>query len=213
MNSNHLTIYALYNEISDCVSYQFDAYEVMDLFDDFLGNNFIGKPLPTNWQLPKHTAENTDCPLNDFVDGYFQAPYISDRARRLLEPIVGQEAEFRSIGQILGNDYFVMNIINLVDCLDKERSEITWSTDGRILLLAKAVFFHQRIRARAVFKIPEYPSRIYVTNEFVDNVRQHRLTGVGIERADDVGLAIAHPAFDDLPLRGENRKPQRGRNG
>lgn len=78
------TVYALYIDLGRCVDYRFDAYEEMDYWDDFLAHNFRGKALPADWKLPKHTVGQRGSALNDFVQGYTEAPFVSGRAKDAL---------------------------------------------------------------------------------------------------------------------------------
>jgi len=105
-----LMVYTPYIDTRKCVIYGYDAYEEMTC-NDFLLQNFIGKPLPLTWKLPKYTAEYTNFSLNDFLHGHIQAPFVSAHAQKKLAPILKGQAEFRSIGKIRGEDYYVMNVI------------------------------------------------------------------------------------------------------
>ena len=198
-------VYSLYVDVRDCVLYLYDAYEEMSC-NDFILRTFTGKPLPADWKLPKHKAEYTKFPLNDFVDGFTRAPFVSGRAKQALEPVIGQEAEFRAIGKILGNDYYIMNVTNIVDCLDEKKSDLIYSPDdGRVLSLRQAVFVPDRLPDASLFGVPQDVTPIYATDRFVEAVRKYRLTGVGFELSNHVGVALRNNAFPDLPLRTENR--------
>ena len=147
-------VYALFINLDQCVDYRFDAYEEMDYWDDFLAHNFKGKALPADWKLPKHTVGHSGSGLNDFVQGYTGAPFVSARAKHALMPVLQAEAEFRSIGPILGRDYYVMNVLNVVNCLDEGASDIVQAEDGRVLSLRQARFVAGLVPDAAVFKVP-----------------------------------------------------------
>jgi hypothetical protein len=200
MNIADSKVYTPYIEAHRCVLYGYDASEEMPC-NDFLLQNFIGKPLPDGWKLPKYIAEYTKFPLNDFVRGHTEAPFVSERAKKALTPILGDEAEFRSIGKILDEDYYVMNVINVVDCLDEKKSNIVRGDDGRVMALLDAVFLPNRIPDSKVFKVPQNTTRIYATYRFVDIVRKHQLTGIGFELADNVKFGLKKSIFPNLPLR------------
>jgi hypothetical protein len=170
--------------------------------NDYILQTFTGKSLPTDWKLPKHTVEYTQLVLNDFVHGFTEAPFVSQRAKQEIEPIVGKESEFRPIGKILDTDYYIMNVTNVVDCLDLDRSHITYSDDdGRVLSLNQALFLPGRIPDVSLFRVPQDPTPIYATDRFVEVVRKCKLTGVGFEPSNNVGLGLINDAFPDLPLR------------
>lgn len=193
-------VYTPYIDTRKCVIYGYDAYEEMTC-NDFLLQNFIGKPLPLTWKLPKYTAEYTNFSLNDFLHGHIQAPFVSAHAQKKLAPILKGQAEFRSIGKIRGEDYYVMNVINVIDCLDENQSEILRGDDGRVMSLRQAVFLPHGIPDSVVFKVPQDTTRIFTTNRLVDLVREHKFTGIGFEFANHMGLSLVNHAFTDLPLR------------
>ena len=192
--------YALYVVVEKCVHYSYDAFEEMDSFE-YMGQTFTGKPLPPDWKLPKHTAEYTKFPQNDFVPGFWHAPFVSKRVKEVLEPILGKESEFRPIGKVLGKDYYIMNATNVVDCLDKKKSAISYSpSDGRIMGINKAVFLSHRMPNAYLFKVPEDMSLIYATDRFVEAVRRYKLTGVSFEPSNHRGVTLRNDVFPDLPL-------------
>jgi hypothetical protein len=193
--------YALYVDAKKSVLYLYDAYEEMP-FNDYILQTFKGKPLLADWKLPKHAVEHTNFPLNDFVDSFSRAPFVSERAKQALEPILKTEAEFRAIGNILGKPHYIMNVTNVVDCLDETKSDIVYSPDdGRVLSLRQAVFVLHRIPEACLFSVPQDVTPIYATDRFVEVVRKYRLTGVGFEPSNHVGVALRNDVFPDLPLR------------
>ncbi len=62
---------------------------------DWLDNNFNGKKLPADWKLPKHSMGNTKLPLRDFVQGYTEAPFVSQRViDSIAEDVDGSNSHF-----------------------------------------------------------------------------------------------------------------------
>jgi hypothetical protein len=195
-------IYVLYTDLR-CLEYRYDDFENMDM-SDYLNKYFSGQPLPPRWRFPKHTIGNRNAPLNDFVQGYTQAPFVSECAKAVLASTLGNEAEFVSIGKIGDRNYHVMNVLNTVDCLDHAASRILWSSDGRVLSVGSAVFRADEIPRSYIFRVPEDNVNLYVTERFVSLVRKHRITGVGFEHSNDRGLAAPRYAFADLPMRSKD---------
>ncbi len=201
MNEKPLVVF-LYIETENCADYGFDAYDEVDLWE-FRNKTFIGKPLPAGWKLPRHTLGNPKLPLLDFVHGYFQAPFVSQQAVNILRDPIGAAAEFRTIGRLKGIEYYVMNVVLLAECLDLRRSGIKYSPDdpSRIIGIKPFIFDSNKIPDAAVFKVPQDPGRVFATQQLVDLVRKHRLTGVGFENPENIGIATINRVFDDLPLR------------
>lgn len=206
----NMNIYLLYLEIDDVLTCGLaDETEIDPL--DFQVNNFNGARLPPDWELPRHEIYGGRLPQNDFIYGYSKAPFASERAKDALEPIIKDQAEFRAIGPIKGVKYYVMNVINLLDSLDFEKSRISYGDDGRVMSVHAATFKTDKIPpGTSTFKVPQDTESIYVTDAFVDCVRKHQLTGVGFEYPDKVGVALRYDAFPDLPIK---RKKQTGGHG
>ncbi|WP_239616856.1 imm11 family protein [Cohnella mopanensis] len=77
-------------------------------------------------------------------------------------------------------DFIALNVINLVDCADKARSEAKrLISTGDFLGYKKVVFHAEKIPADTlIFKLPETSdSRVYVTDQFVELVKHHKLKG------------------------------------
>lgn len=197
-----LRAFLVFVDQEGCCDYGFDAYEEEDYWD-FRQRTFIGHPLPRTWRLPKHSLGSNRLPLRDFIMGYTEAPFVSRRVRDNLMCQISTDAEFRSIGKLRGIEYFVMNVINLVDCLNRERSTIRWSreTRSRIVAVDQFAFHTDRIPNAFLFKVPEDTGKIFGTERFVDLVRAHRFTGVGFEDPGNIGLSKINRVFNDLPLR------------
>lgn len=198
------SVYQLYVDVKGCVTYRFEIDD-LDYWDEFRRSYFRGQPLPAGWCMPPVEFGATDKPLHDFVWGS-EVPFVSKRAKQALETITGNDVQFWPIGKVKGRDYFIFNVINLIDCLDLDRSEILYASDEpeKVLGVRKAVFVRRRLPEDVVvFKVPQDTGIIYSTGALVDCIREHELTGVGFEHPDDVGVSGPRNAFPDLPMRRE----------
>lgn len=198
MSGTSQKVFALYVDAEKCADYRLGTFDA----------SFRGASLPPDWKLPKLRVSNPKLPLNDFVMGHPDAPFVSERAKSALEPIVGDAVQFKSIGQILKREYHVLNVVAVIDCLNEEKSRIVRSRDGRILSLRQAVFDQSQLSHAVIFKVPQDNGRIFVTDRFVEVVIGHRLTGVGFELSDNVGVGVVNNAFPSLPFRsGQDSEP------
>lgn len=216
--------YFLDIDIQDACHYGFDAWDEGQDRAEFLKTTFVGKPLPEDWVPPRHSVElprkyrRTPSnralalrSLRDFIFGYPQAPFVSERAYGLLKDFLGQHAEFRLIGSVLDVPYYVMNVLALIDCLDFERSDVhRWDKDPSVVCgIHKWVFRADVLRRFAgvpLFKLPQYPYVILANMVFVEFVRKHRLTGVGFVDPNAEGIFRPRWVFDDLPIRPSSRR-------
>ena len=146
---------------------------------DYFQTHFIGQPMAERWNPPSLTIDGKALRLRDFVSWMIQAPVISDVARSALEPLVSKSVEFLPLIELRKKRYYAMNVLRLVDCLDRSESEILYSPDDpeRILTINKFQFDRGRIISAPIFKIPDDPSCVFVMQAFIDAVIDSRLTG------------------------------------
>ncbi len=82
--------------------------------------------------------------------------------------------------------HYLINVINVIDALDMEKSEFKRYDDGRIMFCTKYVFKEEVIGNNIVFKIPQFSSaHIFVTEEFVKQVEENDLKGFVFEELWD----------------------------
>ena len=76
-------------------------------------------------------------------------------------------------------DFFVYNVTRVLDALDEAASELRrFGRDrrGRVKTIVRHAFVPELVTA-SIFRIPQKPLRIYVTERFVDRVVAAELTG------------------------------------
>lgn len=139
--------------------------------------------------------ENLAKPLGDraAIDAHRDPPVFSRCALDVLLPHIGR------FGQVLPLDfdeweYSLFNITNVIDALDEEASDVwRFPSSGRIGDIKRHVFRSQAVRDQWIFKIPQRGGFAFVTDRFVELVRQHGLTGFGFELlwSDDASTAKA----------------------
>lgn len=82
--------------------------------------------------------------------------------------------------------YYLMNVINMIDALDMEKSEFKRYKDGRIMYCTKYVFKKDVIGNNIIFKIPQFPvTDVLVTEEFVKLAKDNDLKGFIFEEFRD----------------------------
>jgi hypothetical protein len=77
-----------------------------------------------------------------------------------------------------GEKVWLLNVTNVIDALDKERSRIVYFDDGDILAIEKYAFDADKIGTAEVFKLPMRASPVFVNEVFVDRVRNAGLRTV-----------------------------------
>lgn len=146
---------------------------------DSLEGLFVGKPLGKRWRPPNVKVLGKTRPLRDFVSWTLEAPVISEGAMRLLSPLLQDSCEFLPLIRLRGKEYFAVNILEVVDCLDEATSDLWISpTDPKHIIGAGSFVFNERkLKAVPVFKTPQYLLAVFVTIPFVDAVKENGLTG------------------------------------
>ncbi len=144
-----------------------------------------GKPLKAVWDPPLLEDllddELPDGPVADcahFDGGPTFSRAAVDHLRDLLEP----NGELLPV-RYPGGEYFVYNVMTVVDALDESRSDILWSDDGqRILNIRRHELRADRIGEATIFRLPRSGNPVpYVTPPFVERVQGSGLTGFMFE--------------------------------
>jgi len=74
----------------------------------------------------------------------------------------------------------VLNVIRIIDCLDKGGSDILYFSNSEdVMDIKKYAFFTEVIGKHCIFKIPQLVrTDIFATDTFRDKVLEHQLTGL-----------------------------------
>lgn len=133
----------------------------------------ISRPLPTVDIVGRGK-------LRDFI--YLKPGVVvcNLKARDLLRSNLGGDVEFVEIKSNVGGPYFLLNVLRVVDALDKTRSSIKRFPDSeRVKEISKYAFQEKTLLGLSLFKLPENPSQdIYATTKFLEYFREVGLTGL-----------------------------------
>jgi hypothetical protein len=144
--------------------------------------HFSGKPMRQDWRPPKFSVHCQSRPIRDFVSWSLSAPLVTERARAGLEALIDPYVEFLPFATIKGQSLYAVNAIEVVDCVDKEASEITYAPDEpeRAIAVSKFVFDEKKVRPLPIFKVPE-TMHLFVSDAFAEAVVRNKLTGAGFD--------------------------------
>jgi hypothetical protein len=77
------------------------------------------------------------------------------------------------------NANFAFNVMNIIYAFDEDTAEVKrFPSSGRIMRIIKHKFVPEKVGDQVIFKIPQDPGSIYVTDSFVKKYHEHRLTGL-----------------------------------
>jgi hypothetical protein len=140
------------------------------------------KPLKEGW-TPVKVEKIRNNNARDYVPNDFpkiaSMPVFSKRAISELAAYLERSGEVLPL--IFNNrmdEYFAFNVLNVVDALDEENSKISrFASSGRIKNIETYEFFQPKLQGLVLFKIPQVPPRIFVTDSFVQKVETAGLSG------------------------------------
>jgi hypothetical protein len=111
-------------------------------------------------------------------------PAFSQRAVDTLRDLLEPNGEILPLvtPSKLGN-YYAYNTTTVADVLDLKRSKITFVSDSFVaLFIDHHEFIASRLKGLAIFRVPEDPCAIYVTQHFVSRVVEHNLQGFNLKK-------------------------------
>lgn len=149
--------------------------------------HFVGKPMAHGWRPPKFSIMGASRPVRDFVSWSLSAPVVSGRAKDCLEAVIGPFVEFLPFATIKGKLLYAVNVIEVIDCLDRQASDLTYSPDepGYVIGVGKYVFDKSKVRPVPIFKVPETMD-LFVSDVFAQTVVDHKLTGAGFDDPENI---------------------------
>jgi hypothetical protein len=114
---------------------------------------------------------------------YKGAIVLNARAVRVLSPLMGDAVELLPL-QCEEGEFWLLNVLQVLDCLDRERTVFTYWPDGDVKGASKIFFQAGCLEDRHIFRLPIHNySRVYVSQAFKDLVDEHDLRGLRFELA------------------------------
>lgn len=165
-----------YNKIMTVDSPGFEGHPISGDFNGELKSSF--------WSPFKvKTVNKKTC--HDFIRYRPGVPVISDRTKRTIEHLVSNEVEFLPLTHddlIL----YIMNVTNILECVDWVRSDIDKFSDGKFAGFNKLIFDFNKIPKNTyIFKIREAVTSIFITDIFKEIVVEKRMKGLDFSEVYD----------------------------
>lgn len=137
---------------------------------------------------------------NPGVEGDFPAlsnrskiPVFSQRAWDVLEPLIGYCSEALPIRYPTGQPFYIINVMDIIDCLDEERSEVKRYTDGGIMRVVSFCLKTDLLHGKHIFKTPlKSGADIIVSDEFRRWVEENNLRGLRFRELPMVEVCAEH---------------------
>lgn len=141
-----------------------------------LGPDYVGRPLKSTW-IKRHLSviSGVQCNIISYQPG---AVVCDEVAKSKLEKFVGDEVEFLPVELGIEGEFYFINVINIIDCLNKEESKFKLFSDGSVMKIQEYVFFEERLENVYLFKIPETAMKeILCTEKFRRLINDLGLSG------------------------------------
>jgi hypothetical protein len=116
--------------------------------------------------------------FNDYPCVNLVIPAFSRRAVDALRDLVEPNGELLPLVSRVG-EYYAYNITTVADVLDLKQSEIQWMDNRHIFALSinRYECHGDRMEGLSIFRLVEHGAAAFVTQVFVDRVREHNLRG------------------------------------
>ena len=138
----------------------------------------------TNWsqpvmQLLREDEHGNELSYSDFPWLGAQAPILKLTAVEALKKTL---APYGQLLPLKGEQAWLFNVTCVLDALDEQRSRIVRFDDGSILAVEVYEFHRDVLAGHEIFKLPGRSSHVFVTRDFIEDIRQSRLRGISFER-------------------------------
>lgn len=143
--------------------------------------SFDGRSKKDNW-IPIAVEKIGSKVLSNTPGLSSHIPIFDELAILTLKDLLNDSTEILPIKYSEGN-YFIINIIDVINCIDYKKSEYKTFRDGkRIMRFIKYEFIENIVKDKHIFKIIDEPTRRpFVSDEFKRRVEESGLTGFKFE--------------------------------
>lgn len=152
-------------------------------WDKFMFGHFDGHSMKAEWSplevalLRDEKEDHRERPQSDFPNLGGVVPVFSAHAIDTLRDLLTANGEVLPLRYREGN-YFVYNPTRVVDALDEARSEIeVFKSSGRVMRIVRYEFYPERLQGLTAFRLSQRPTLVYVTEKFVQRVKDAGLIG------------------------------------
>lgn len=152
-----------------------------------IGNSFHGQRQEDSWSLINLETLYKKV-YKDFPKFHIGKPVISKRVKEAMDKgqLLKDEVEFLPLTND-NEELFMLNVVNVLDCVDYDRSIIERFKDGSWFRFNKLVFDPSKIpHGTCMFKIKETPGvQVFVTEKFKQWVEEHKFKGLNFSQVYD----------------------------
>lgn len=116
--------------------------------------------------------------LNDFIFASQGVPIVSGKVAEIVEGTAPKSCQFVPCKLVSHDaDFFIMNVLNAYDCMDKTRSEIEYDEDGEIVIVG-AIAVAPKSYRHPIFRIEGWEPVIVVEEKIKQAFEKAGIRGV-----------------------------------
>jgi len=128
-----------------------------------------------------HGFDDNPVEEGDFpsLSNFWRIPVLSQKAWDVLRPLIGYCCEALPIIHPTGKPYFILHVMETVDGLDADRSEVKRFSDGGIMRIVRYSLRQEMLQGKHIFKLPrECAGELIVDDDFRRAVEANGLKGL-----------------------------------
>ncbi|HYG36923.1 MAG TPA: DUF1629 domain-containing protein [Clostridia bacterium] len=130
------------------------------------------------WRPLEMRVDLSQGPLCDFPALLAIIPVVSTKAKDTLSKLMGESVEFLPV-HVCGRPYFALNVLSVVDALDKPKCTFRRYSNGLIAEVTNYAFKPEALRGIHIFKLPETKfGEVLVSDQFIEAVTGANLIGL-----------------------------------
>ncbi|EFM09649.1 hypothetical protein PaecuDRAFT_3698 [Paenibacillus curdlanolyticus YK9] len=151
--------------------------------DTHFHERFKGEPLSSCYEPIQLKVQRVGTE-EDFPNLSSGTLLFSKRAQAALRALVTPYAEFLEVNgsELAGIEVELINVTNVVDALDHDRTEFKYDAcTGTVSGFNRLQLQLDKVVHNPIFRLPEKPADLYVTDAFRDLVIKHELKGLIFE--------------------------------
>jgi hypothetical protein len=144
--------------------------------------HYTDTPIMFQWTAPIAHGFTEDVETqSDFpsLSNFWRIPVMTEHAWDSLRPLIGYCCEALPIVHPSGEPFFIIDVMDTVDCLDGDRSEVKRFTDGGIMRVVRYSLRKETAQGKHIFKLPGHSGgELIVDEEFRRIVESNGLKGL-----------------------------------
>lgn len=152
-----------------------------------------------DWREAKLEIDGSDLAVRPNCPYYWAPiPVWDNYARDVLDDLVDGEVQFLP-AELDGKRYWIVNVTNLLDALDWERSDYELFDDGGIKWVKEYQLKEDVVRGQSIFKLSDDPLDFpFVSEELKQRAEERGITGLRFRLAWDSELPSGSVRFSFL---------------